>query len=534
MNALTISVTIDEYGKKHVVQVPVGVRLRDILEEELIPYSYACGGEGRCGRCRVRFLYGAPEASLADKELLTGEELAQGVRLLCRGVLDKDCHILLDKIAADTGMKIESLKDDGSFSQELTYGIAVDIGTTTIAAALISVPSDENGIGAGASHDKGAYNIVRTASCVNSQRIFGTDVISRISAAEDDEVHARLGSHLVSDLSNLIKELTSADEASGACNIKAITVTGNTTMLHLLMGRDVSGLGKYPYEPVTLQLERMESDFIFGGIKDAKLTLLPGISAFVGADIVAGLSTLDIDPGEKFFFLDIGTNGEMVFFDGKKFKAASAAAGPAFEAGGISCGTASIPGAISHVTINADTKKAVAETIDGQEPIGICGTGVMETVSELLSTGIIDSTGLLKDEFFDKGYPLTEDGLIRFTQQDIRSVQLAKAAIFTGAKALLQGDEPARVYVAGGFGANIIPEKIASLGMFPGEFDDKIEAVGNTALKGAAKFTAAVLCGWEAEKEAIKGLDDIISKSEAVELAALDSFDEDYIAAMNF
>ena len=237
---------------------------------------------------------------------------------------------------------------------------------------------------------------------------------------------------------------------------------------------------------------------------------------------------------EKFFFLDLGTNGEMAFYDGKDLKVTSTAAGPVFEAGGINCGVASIPGAIDHVKIEGADHRVTISTIGGAEPIGICGTGVMEAVSELVRTGLVDETGLLADEYFDKGFPLTKDGRIMLTQQDIRNVQLAKAAIYTGAKALLEGEVPDKVYISGGFGSKISQENVEELQMFPKDFNGKIIAVGNSALKGAAEYTACVLSGWESEADAAAGLDLITEKAQLTELATMDSFDEDYINAMNF
>ena len=559
MKTLRVGVKITEYEKERLIIVPEGIHLKEALDKEFIPYSLPCGGNGSCGRCRVTFMSGAPEASAEDKAHLSADEIRRGVRLLCRCVIDKDCHLVLDKRADDRGMKIEGAEnssipecteealgkcfpDETDHIEDYTYGIAVDIGTTTIAAALIRVGSGEKESAYGNDTEKMTFDIIRTSGCANSQRKFGEDVISRISAAEDDEILARMGSLVVSDISKLIKELVESYEVplsgkkmrTDIRDIVAVTITGNTTMLHLLMGRAVSSLGKYPYTPVALEMEKLEAAVLFGELSNAKLTILPGISAFVGADIVAGLLTIKMSDNGRFFFLDLGTNGEMAFYDGSKLKVASAAAGPVFEAGGISCGTASIPGAICHVEVDPKTRKASIETIRRKAPIGICGTGVMETVSELLKAGIMDETGLLTEEYFDEGYPLTEDGSIVLSQQDIRNVQLAKAAIFTGAKALLQDNVPDRVYVSGGFGSSIIPEKIVNLGMFPAAFDGKIETVGNSALKGAAMFVAAVLSGPEAEAEAVKKLNEIIAEAEVVELAALSSFDEDYIEAMNF
>ena len=531
MKAKEITVTINEYGKARKIAAKKGERLKAILDRAGVNYALPCGGAGRCGRCRIRFLKGAPIPGSYEEAFLTDKETGAGIRILCRTVVCEDCEVELLNSIREQEISVLTLNDEHVRAQDISeseqtgaYGIAIDIGTTTIAAALIQSTN-------------GGYTVIETSSCVNSQRKFGADVISRISAAEDEETREAMRKTVVSDIENLVKELTEAHNIGcpgKATALKAITITGNTTMLYLLAGRDPKSLGKYPYTAEHLEKEWMLSDVILDDIPDIGLTVLPGISAFVGADIVAGLFTLDLDKEEKFFFLDLGTNGEMAFYDGKDLKVTSTAAGPVFEAGGISCGVASIPGAIDHVKIEGADHHVTISTIGGAEPIGICGTGVMETVSELVRTGLVDETGLLTDEYFDKGFPLTKDGRIMLTQQDIRNVQLAKAAVYTGAKALLEGKVPDKVYISGGFGSKISQENVEELQMFPKDFNGKIIAVGNSALKGAAEYTACALSGWESEADAAAKLDLITEKAQLIELAAMDSFDEDYINAMNF
>lgn len=534
MKTKEITVTINEYGKVQTIAATKGERLKAVLDRAGVKYALFCGGNGRCGRCRIKFLKGAPIPGSYEEMFLTDEETEEGIRILCRAVIYEDCEIELLRNITEQDMIVETEingENKGGFASDMTstpgaYGIAIDLGTTTIAAALIQNTAD-------------GYRVVGTSSCVNSQRKYGADVISRISAAEDAGIRQALRNTVVTDIENLIKELSTSHNITyfgKSPDLKAITITGNTTMLYLLLGRDTTSLGKYPYTAEHLDKERMLSDVIFDDIPDIVLTILPGISAFVGADIVAGLFTLELDNDEKFFFLDLGTNGEMAFFDGEDLHVTSTAAGPVFEAGGINCGVASVPGAICHVRINGtgQNRRVIIDTIGGAAPIGICGTGVMEAVSELVRTGLTDETGLLTEEYFDEGFPLTDDGRIRLLQSDIRNVQLAKAAIYTGAKTLLDGKIPDKVYISGGFGSKITPENVEELHMFPREFNGKIIAIGNSALKGAAEYTACVLSGWEAEADASAGLDLIKEKAQLTELATMDGFDEDYIAAMNF
>ena len=530
MKAKEITVTVNEYGKAKTVAAAKGERLKAALDRAGVKYALPCGGGGRCGRCRIKFLRGAPIPGSYEEMFLTDEETEEGIRILCRSVISEDCEVEFPESSQEQDMSALTLKSDGSENapdrSAGAYGIAVDLGTTTVAAALIQSMAD-------------GYKVIGTSSCVNSQRKYGADVISRIAASEDEETREILRRTVVADIENLIKDLTQVHNVSCLGNepdLKAITITGNTTMLYLLEGRDAASLGKYPYTAEHIDKERMHSDMILDNISGIDLTILPGISAFVGADIVAGLFTLELDGEEKFFFLDLGTNGEMAFYDGEDLRVTSTAAGPVFEAGGISCGVASIPGAVDHVKIDREggEPRVTIGTIAGAKPVGICGTGVMEAVSELVRTGLVDETGLLTEEYFDEGFPLTDDGSIRLTQQDIRNVQLAKAAVYTGAKALLDGKIPDKVYISGGFGSKISQENVEELHMFPKEFNGKIKAIGNSALQGALQYTAAVLSGWEAETDAAAKMDLITGKAQLTELATMDGFDEDYIAAMNF
>ncbi|MBE5825921.1 MAG: DUF4445 domain-containing protein [Butyrivibrio sp.] len=615
----TIRVEITENGKTTAFIMTAGESLKDGIlrmadeaendgstkehySEPALRVSMPCGGQGICGKCKVRFAFGAPIPTPGEKNLLTPNEIDAGVRLLCRCRPEEDCAVEIGYGADETKMAAETLTGTsstlhGSASNNISspatalhYGIAIDLGTTTIAAALVETCGIRS-------------RIVATASCVNSQRKYGADVISRIAAAaESEEAGNDLRNLVRNDIDDLMMKLgitgntAPADSGIATCSpsdaktdmdiestaeISNIVIAGNTTMLHLLTGKDVSGLGVYPYTPVSLDREVFSwgKEPLSGagegspqekiGLQNAKVTLLPGISAFVGADIVSGLYYIEGKSSKTSLFIDLGTNGEMALIEDDKIKVTSTAAGPVFEAGGISCGVASVPGAIAHVELKedaADPKEGFGvsqdenrsklskpgwqvkyETIDGAKPIGLCGTGVMELVSELARCGIIDETGLLAEEFFDNGFPVTEDGSIRLTQKDIRNVQMGKAAIASGIRALLSYAEkgPDRVYIAGGFGSHIDVEKIAHIKMLPPGFAGKIVAVGNASLKGAVRYLTKTLleesgdiaCCPNSEKTKEtpdRELKRIINRAAVIELAATDSFDEDYIESMNF
>ena len=498
-----------------------GKQLKGLLADAGLEASYPCGGVGRCGKCKVRFTEGAPSPNTLDKSFLSEKEIAQGVRLLCRCSLETDCKVCIDGAGfAEEDIVAETAKSSFSGKKYDKYGIAVDIGTTTIAAALVGICGN------------GEKEIIDTASCVNHQRRVGADVISRIayaSGADRDLNRAKfeeLRELVINDVSALVEGL----EKSVDVDVSVIVVTGNTTMLHIFRGLDVESLGKYPYTPVDIDIYETE---MFG----TQLVMMPGISAFVGADIVSGIYYSDIINKEnrKELLLDLGTNGEMAFFDGKNLKVTSTAAGPVFEGGTISCGVASVPGAVCHVDVTGDFENGFFtkfKTIGDKAPIGLCGTGVMEAVSELVRNGIADKSGLLADEFFDEGFALTDDGKVSVSQQDIRNIQLAKGAVNTGLKGLVGDDVPDKVYVAGGFGTNLDYDRIRHIRLFPDGFTGKVESIGNSALKGAVKLLDEILL--DRKEEAFFTINKIKEGATEVVLANKEDFDDSFVEAMNF
>lgn len=422
-----------------------------------------CGGRGTCGKCRVRFLEGAPDPTEEERKKLTQEQLQDGVRLACRacpeGRFTVEYELSEEEIQAES---IVTEKDTDSAAGGTLSGkgsgaekeVAIDIGTTTIAAALLDAESGR---------------VLDTVTCVNHQRAFGADVISRIQASNDGKKE-ELRQLVRKDIGSLITQLGEDPEKV------PVVIAGNTTMQHLLQGLSCETLGVAPFTPVDISMHR-----------DRNHLLLPGISTYVGADIVAGIVAVGMDVSEDICLLiDLGTNGEMAIGNKDRILVASTAAGPAFEGGNISCGVAGIPGAISRVTITDG--KAQCETIGDKEPIGLCGTGVLETMYELVKEEIVDETGLMDDDYVDDGFPLSGD--IVFTDKDIREVQLAKSAIRAGAETLIKefGTDYSgisKLYLAGGFGQKIDLEKAAGIGILPEELIGKTEAAGNTSLQGA-------------------------------------------------
>ncbi|MFW5676219.1 MAG: ASKHA domain-containing protein, partial [Acetivibrio ethanolgignens] len=261
---------------------------------------------------------------------------------------------------------------------------------------------------------------------------------------------------------------------------------------------------------------------------------LPGVSAFIGGDILSGLLSLDADAWEKpCLLLDLGTNAEMVLGTRKQLLSASAAAGPALEGGGISCGIGGIKGAICHINLD---KAPSFQTIDYGRPLGICGTGILDLTAELLSHNYLDETGLLSEPYFSEGYPVTKayggQRAITFTQSDVRQIQMAKSAVCTGIELLCQeagilAREIEHVYLAGTLGTKIVPENAARIGLFPETLCSRIVPSGNTSLAGASLYASA-------PEQSLRRIKKIRNSITCLELANHPEFQKLFISHMNF
>lgn len=514
-----VSVTVQGKEKTSILTCLEGETILQALQREEMAFSAVCGGKGKCGKCKIRLLDGELPVTDSDREFFDAEALAAGLRLSCLAVPKGDCTISLD-FSDETAFEVlADFAGGGSATaaeSEHAYGIAIDIGTTTIALNLLGLKSGES---------RQVY------TCINRQRRFGADVISRIQASNDGEKDA-LQQSIREDLLKGIQVLT---EQSGVEKekITQIAIGGNTTMGHLLMGYSCEGLGVYPFTPVNIStitgsfLEILGSDFL-----DSRVTLIPGISTYVGGDIVSGLLANGFAEDTSVnLLIDLGTNGEMAIGNKERIFVTSTAAGPAFEGGNIEYGMGSVPGAICNVTIQDG--QAEVRTIGDAAPAGICGTGVVETVAELLKEELIDETGLLDEDYEDE-FPLAKaaDGTdILFTQKDIREIQLAKSAVRAGVETLMLRygvtcDQVGCVYLAGGFGYKIDQNKAIAIGMLPEAFAGKIKTVGNSSLGGA------VCCLKEAG--ALEKAEQIAEMAEEIPLSGDKDFNDFYMEYMMF
>lgn len=432
--------------------------------------SAPCGGRGKCGNCTVRLLEGRVTGDTPD---------AQGRVRACAAIPVSDITVDCGGIA-EPQIPPED-RSPASRIRAARASVALDIGTTTISARLV---------------DLDTLQVLGTISQLNDQRSFGADVISRIGAARQGKTGELFA--LINRQTQRI--LASFMEQWNIKNIAQLTVSGTTTMLHLFLNADPSGMGELPFTSVFLEAKEVDGQSL--SLSAERVTVLPSIAAFIGGDITAGLAVLDIlnTPGPA-LFIDIGTNGEMALVNGGTILCCSTAAGPAFEGAEISCGVGGIKGAVSAVELSDAAAHAAAHagaagantvsvtTIGNAPPVGICGSGLVDAVAVMLKQGIIDDTGFMGGP--ETGYSIAPG--VSITGRDIRQFQLAKSAIMSGINILcknsgLNAADMRSVFIAGGFGFYINKHSAIAAGIFPQAFLNSLVICGNLSLQGAMEY----------------------------------------------
>lgn len=544
---------------KHFEYVPKKNLLQLLLENDIF-VDNPCNGNGSCGKCKVRVLEGnLPPLSQGERKLLKEDEINAGIRLSCLVVPEEDITIeILQKERKHkiltTGyvpefefkpalckkifeIKMPTLENQSPFEDslceaigykkvnwkllrdyessygtvtgvfngselialetgdttEFLYGVAIDIGTTTVVAALIDMNNGEELV---------------TASRINPQKKFGLDVLTRITYELEHPEGSKkeLQKTIVKAINEMVEELCSEGKVKKE-NIYEISIAANCTMMHFLLGVDATSIGKSPYAPLFTKAKNISaSDLGIKAAKCARVYCLPSVSSYIGADIVAGAYVCELHKAEEnILFIDIGTNGEIVLSKGGRLLSCSCAAGPALEGMNISSGMRAAEGAVEDVEI---TESGIELKVIGEEdPIGICGSGILAAVKELLRTGIVKNNGAFikkeqleesdyrykmiqlngnKREFLLKSTP--EQLLI--TQGDVRQVQLAKGALLSGFYALLKQaridmNELDKVMIAGQFGAHLPADSLVGTGILPEEVKDKLVYIGNSSKTGA-------------------------------------------------
>ncbi|MBN2852816.1 MAG: DUF4445 domain-containing protein [Clostridia bacterium] len=560
-----------------------------------VDFNAPCGGNRKCGKCLIKVLTEIEEPSKDEIKVL-GKNHEKGYRLACFIKPVENMEIEIPEkvskekvmISADTVIKnidpeltvyskniekahlrnqfsdIDSIKEPfninnlelvksvsqiiretdyhptviklnnemvGISSQKYNdyYGIAIDIGTTTVASYLFNLKTGKR---------------IDIVSGLNSQKKYGADVISRIEFASSDEGLAEIQKSIISQINQMIITLCTRNSIR-ADEIFYITVAGNTTMIHLFMKISPVNIGKAPFIPVTTALHRIKASEI--GLKineNGYIAVLPSVASYIGSDITAGvLATNMLHKNKISLLLDIGTNGEIVLGNKKKMIACSTAAGPAFEGANIRFGTGGISGAIDDFKIIGN--EVVFTTIDSQPPIGICGSGIITIVSQLLEHDIIDETGRFYDEDELNADEKLKERLVEFenmtafhitdgiyiTQKDIREIQNAKASFAAGVITLINrygitNDQIDYLYLAGGFGNYIDIQSAIKIGLFPKQLKKKVIPSGNTA------GTGAILCLLSSDK--MRKINKISKEIEYIELSSDPTFTDQYIECMMF
>jgi len=571
-----------------------------------------CGGEGTCGKCRLEVLENAPEPTEADRRHFRPGQLDEGWRLACQLTIERDMVISIpqetrffeqmvltegtecrypfqpnvrkvcvsvpeptvedqrsdldrlkaavgeDSLRADlalvralprilrgSGPKVTAVLEgdeiqsvESGDTADRLWGVAFDIGTTTIVGTLMDLNDGHS---------------AAVGSRTNPQVHFGDDVVSRISYVEQNaDGLEKMRRRLLGCLNEIVMELCATAQIEPE-SIYEATAVGNTTMTHIFLGIDPGPIGHAPYVTVVRQAMDVKAREIGLEInRNANLHMLPNIAGFVGSDTVAMILASGMArQAEPHLGVDIGTNGEVVIGNQDRLIACSCAAGPAFEGARIRHGMRATEGAISKVVVNEDIEVSV---IGGGRPSGICGSGLIDAVAQLLEAGVIERTGRIRAPQEADGLPpALRRAVIQFegqpavqlvgaarsktgrpillTQRDVREVQLAKAAVQAGIQVIasefgIAPEQIPRILLAGGFGNFIRRSQAKRIGLLPPVSTERIEYIGNAASTGAKTVLACRDCRAEAER--------ISRKTEYVELANRPDFQNFYMEAMVF
>ena len=479
-------------------EAPEGALLSSVLQAELPTFALPCAGNHTCGKCRVQVSGAALPPDAQELSLLSEKDRQAGVRLAC------SCRIAGDlTVTVQTGGKSKILawnKTPAFARTETGYGLAVDIGTTTVAMQLF---------------DRATGTVLAEQLAENRQRSHGADVISRIEACKTAGLDTL--SRLIRD--ELEQMARACLDEAGLSAVDEAVVTGNSTMLYLYEGIDPSALAIVPFTMSTF----------FGGMSRHTLAGAPVylprcIGAYVGADIVCSILASDMvhQPGVQ-LLADIGTNGEMALMRDGSLSCCATAAGPAFEGAGLSCGMPAAAGAIRAVRREGD--KICYQTVQDAPPVGICGSGILDALAVLLEDETLEDTGYLDEDYTVDGTEVT------ITQRDVRQIQLAKSAICAGLITLLEEqDLPAdavdRFVIAGGFGSSMNMDSACAIGLFPAALRDKADFIGNGALGGAAMLLMNRSLRAQSERMAAEATE--------LSLSASQTFMDAYVDCMSF
>ena len=584
-------------------RVPPGTTLFSAAHWIGLPIDSTCGGRGTCGKCKVRVIEGRTDAETADHRLLRPSEIEEGWRLSCQARIYEDmvCEVpqllrvpkaatmglgrlvILDPNVRKVFLQLaepsledqrsdvvrvrEALTEEG---HDMVAGIAVlrtlpqvlreaGFAVTAVLAGehLVALEAgDTTGDCFGVAFDVGTTTVVGTLmnlrtgmaasvlSTLNGQAPFGADVISRISHGMNgpDSV-LELQTAVVSTMNGILASLYQETGVSPERTYEAVVV-GNATMLHLLFGIDPSPLAVMPFTPAFMEpMSVVASEIDLDIHPRGYIQTLPALGAYVGADIVAGVLATGIVREDKMrVFVDVGTNGEIVLGNGQRALSTAAPAGPAFEGSQIRCGMRATDGAIEGVQLGETVELQI---IGGDIPAeGLCGSGLVDAVAQLLLVGLLDHSGRMKTAEDVPGHPLRDrlidvDGVRAFlladgvylTQKDVRELQFAKGSIATGIKVLMdilgiETKDLDEVLLGGSFGSYLNPESAKVIGLVPPVDVDRIIAVGNSAGEGAK----IALLSYRERQVAFE----LPARIEYIELSGRTDFNDAFVSVLGF
>ncbi|MGI6746200.1 MAG: ASKHA domain-containing protein [Acutalibacteraceae bacterium] len=496
--------------------------LSELLRSYGVPFGMPCGGKGTCGKCKVRVFGETSEITEFERMTLTKREIADNMRLACMTYALNDVTVSItgDKYSVPSFEKEEKKRIPSD-----NIGVAVDIGTTTITVAVYDLDKKE---------------IICSDTELNTQSVFGADVISRLQKSLEGK-SAELQAAVCSCITGILRKLNPEFKP-----LKNTVLTGNTAMLYLLTNRNPLSITRAPFKADCLFGSEINSESLPGFSPFCDKVYLPVcISAFVGADITCAALDCSLrfdfsgSDGKARILADIGTNGELMLSYGDKLLCCSTAAGPAFEAATLYSGTVAKEGAINSLSFR-DEKINYTKIGDAKET-GICGSGVVDAVAVMLKAGILDETGLILKQSHSFPDCIVEvNGANAFripgtniliTQEDIRNIQLAKSAIHAGLvtlidKAGFKNENIDELIIAGGFGGCINTESAAEIGLIPRFLKNKTRIAGNSALKGAALLLY--------DPRAVELIEKITTTAETIDLTTSVKFFDEYISGMGF
>jgi len=474
------------------VDVPEGTTISDAGIKAGVKIKLPCAGNGRCGKCIVEVG--------GERVLACRTSVIDGVEVI---VPDEDTG----KVIAATEHRAVELGDISPLSEG--YGLAVDIGTTTVAAEIVDL---SNG------------NVVFQTADMNRQRSRGEDVLARIEYAGEGGTD-ELRKSVVDTINDLI----------GRCDIEGFSpekitsayIAGNTAMTHLFLGIDPTPIRYPPFEPVVKEATITGAESGLTISKDAKVICMPSVASYVGGDITSDIVDSGMDRSEGLALLiDVGTNGEVAIGNADMLLTCSSSAGPAFEGSQMTSGMLAREGAIDSVRI-VDGKVHYT-VIGGGEPKGICGSGIIDLVAQLFLAGMLDRRGNFTELSGAKDGVFTVVGDVVITQSEISNVIMTKAAIYSAAGTMVRTlgvtfEDLDKIYIAGGFGNFIDMESAISIGLFPDVDRSKYEYLGNASLAGA-KYSLI-------SKDFRDRIDEVFPKMTYVDLGSDPVFYDEYMSA---